>query len=237
MAEAEADAEDDWEAPPRAPSIPELHLDGFDGPMDLLLDLAERQRDRPRPDVGARSGRAVRDRDGAAGRAGDDRAPGRLAGSGDAAGAAALAVAVPRQPSSKPSPQSRMRLRTSSFCRSGFGCGRRRRGLRRGRSSDWTLFTRPLPPKQGRSETRMALLEACLVVLRGPNNRPEAAPVYRPLVVRLWRVEQAAGADPAAAGGGSEGRRACALPAGGGAGGGPAAAGAGSGGRDVRGMP
>ena len=37
----------------------------------------------------------------------------------------------------------------------------------------------------------MALMEACLVVLRGPNNRPEAAPVYRPLVVRLWRVEQA----------------------------------------------
>ncbi len=24
--------------------IPELHLHGFDGPMDLLLDLAERQR-------------------------------------------------------------------------------------------------------------------------------------------------------------------------------------------------
>ena len=45
MAEAEVvGAEDDWEAPPRALSIPELHLDGFDGPMDLLLDLAERQR-------------------------------------------------------------------------------------------------------------------------------------------------------------------------------------------------
>jgi segregation and condensation protein A len=27
-----------------APTIPVLHLDGFDGPMDLLLDLAERQR-------------------------------------------------------------------------------------------------------------------------------------------------------------------------------------------------
>ncbi len=30
--------------PPRIATIPELHLDGFDGPMDLLLDLAERQR-------------------------------------------------------------------------------------------------------------------------------------------------------------------------------------------------
>jgi segregation and condensation protein A len=34
----------DWGVPPRVPAIPVLHLDGFDGPMDLLLDLAERQR-------------------------------------------------------------------------------------------------------------------------------------------------------------------------------------------------
>jgi segregation and condensation protein A len=33
---------DDWEA--RLPVVPLLHLDGFDGPMDLLLDLAERQK-------------------------------------------------------------------------------------------------------------------------------------------------------------------------------------------------
>ena len=35
---------DNWDTPPRVPGIPELHLAGFDGPMDLLLDLAERQR-------------------------------------------------------------------------------------------------------------------------------------------------------------------------------------------------
>lgn len=35
---------DDWDTSPRVPAIPVLHLDGFDGPMDLLLDLAERQR-------------------------------------------------------------------------------------------------------------------------------------------------------------------------------------------------
>ena len=35
---------DDWDVPPRVPSAPVLHLDGFDGPIDLLLDLAERQR-------------------------------------------------------------------------------------------------------------------------------------------------------------------------------------------------
>ena len=35
---------DDWDTPLRVPSSPELHLEGFDGPLDLLLDLAERQR-------------------------------------------------------------------------------------------------------------------------------------------------------------------------------------------------
>ena len=35
---------DDWDVPPRVPSAPELHVDGFDGPLDMLLDLAERQR-------------------------------------------------------------------------------------------------------------------------------------------------------------------------------------------------
>ena len=40
---------DDWENPLRTPAAgvpttPVLHLDGFDGPLDLLLDLAERQR-------------------------------------------------------------------------------------------------------------------------------------------------------------------------------------------------
>jgi segregation and condensation protein A len=34
---------DDWESPPRLPAVPVLHLDGFDGPIDVLLDLAERQ--------------------------------------------------------------------------------------------------------------------------------------------------------------------------------------------------
>jgi len=35
---------DDWDSPPRLPTVPVLHLDGFDGPIDVLLDLAERQR-------------------------------------------------------------------------------------------------------------------------------------------------------------------------------------------------
>ena len=52
------------------------------------------------------------------------------------------------------------------------------------------VFVRPLREKEDRTETTMALMEACLAVLHGPN-RPEAAPVYRWVLARLWRVEQA----------------------------------------------
>ena len=38
------ESDEEWERPARAPGIPELHLAGYDGPLDLLLDLAERQR-------------------------------------------------------------------------------------------------------------------------------------------------------------------------------------------------
>ncbi|MBL7241319.1 ScpA family protein [Komagataeibacter rhaeticus] len=41
------DEEEDWGDPPRRrprPAVPEFHVEGFDGPLDLLLDLAERQR-------------------------------------------------------------------------------------------------------------------------------------------------------------------------------------------------
>ena len=51
---------DDWETPPRVPSAPVLHLEGFDGPLDLLLDLAERQRLDLGADFGGGPGRPVR---------------------------------------------------------------------------------------------------------------------------------------------------------------------------------
>ncbi|AQU87083.1 hypothetical protein B0W47_05880 [Komagataeibacter nataicola] len=41
------DEEEAWGDPPRRrprPAVPEFHVEGFDGPLDLLLDLAERQR-------------------------------------------------------------------------------------------------------------------------------------------------------------------------------------------------
>ncbi|WP_039733389.1 aromatic-ring-hydroxylating dioxygenase, partial [Komagataeibacter intermedius] len=41
------DEDEAWGDPPRRlprPVVPEFHVEGFDGPLDLLLDLAERQR-------------------------------------------------------------------------------------------------------------------------------------------------------------------------------------------------
>ncbi|MGY6771102.1 ScpA family protein [Komagataeibacter xylinus] len=41
------DKDEDWGDQPRRlprPAVPEFHVEGFDGPLDLLLDLAERQR-------------------------------------------------------------------------------------------------------------------------------------------------------------------------------------------------
>jgi segregation and condensation protein A len=41
------DPDEAWEDPPRRPAraaVPEFHVAGFDGPLDLLLDLADRQR-------------------------------------------------------------------------------------------------------------------------------------------------------------------------------------------------
>ena len=35
---------DDGDSPPRTRGMPQLHLAGYDGPLDVLLDLAERQR-------------------------------------------------------------------------------------------------------------------------------------------------------------------------------------------------
>ena len=76
--------------------MPVLHLDGFDGPMDLLLDLAERQR----IDLGRISMLALVEQFVAAWMASQccRRAPRRLAGARDPPRAAAFAAAVPGHP-------------------------------------------------------------------------------------------------------------------------------------------
>ena len=53
------------------------------------------------------------------------------------------------------------------------------------------VFTRP-PGRNPRVTSYMALMEACLAVLRGRDGQPGVeAPVYRPAPVMLFRVEEA----------------------------------------------
>ena len=190
MAEAEAEAEDAWETPPRAPSIPELHLEGFDGPMDLLLDLAERQR----IDLGRMSVRDLVEQ--------FVTAMARLAGQvtierqADWLVLATRLVLLRSRLLFPVSPQEAVTAEQDAAAEEQLLSER----LRMRAAAAWLearpqlgqeVFSRPSLGKRGRTGSTMELMEACLVVLRGPNARPEAAPVYRPSVIRLWRVEQA----------------------------------------------
>ena len=183
------DVKDDWDTP-RIATIPELHLDGFDGPMDLLLDLAERQRfDLGRISVLDLVEQFVAAMDRLAGRVTPERQMGWLvlatqlvllrsqlmlpASSAEAQDAEQDAVREERRL------EERLRMRAAvAWLEAQPQLGR-------------DTLARAPSRKPGRTETTMALMEACLVVLRGPSRRPEAAPVYRPVLVRLWRVEQA----------------------------------------------
>ena len=181
---------DDWDTPPLVPDIPELHLTGFDGPMDLLLDLAERQR----IDLGRISilqlaeqfvaALARLERHVALERRADWLViatrllllRSRLlfpAGPEDEAEAAQEAGREAR------------RLDQVMFVRAAAAWLDRQPQIGR------DVFTRP----QGRNPrvtSYMALMEACLTVLRGRDGQPgEEEPVYRPAPVILFRVDEA----------------------------------------------
>ena len=190
VAEAEAVAEDAWEAPPRAPSIPELHLEGFDGPMDLLLDLAERQR----IDLGRMSVRDLVEQ--------FVTVMARLAGQvtierqADWLVLATRLVLLRSRLLFPASPREAVAAEQDAAAEEQLLSER----LRMRAAAAWLearpqlgqdVFARGQPGPEARTGSTMALMEACLVVLRGPNSRPEAAPVYRPVLARMWRVDQA----------------------------------------------
>ena len=173
---------DDWDTPPRVPSAPVLHLDGFDGPIDLLLDLAERQRlDLGRHLEPGRSCGPVRRRLRAARRACADRAPRRLAtGDGDTAGAILLRSrhVRPRWRRAEEAARDAAReIRAPAdalrFVRAAASWLQARPQLGR------DVFARAPPGPDPQVASYMALLEACLTVLRGRDEVPAATPVYR----------------------------------------------------------
>ena len=184
-------AEDDWDVPPRVPSIPVLHLDGFDGPMDLLLDLAERQR----IDLGRMSVQALVEQFVAA----MERVVGRvpLEQRADWLVLATRLVLLHSRLLFPASPEEEVsaerdaaaelrRLDTLAFVRAAASWLQRRPLL------GIDVFMRPPRDASKREAGYVALMEACLVVLEGRAGRSGVAePVYRPAIPDLWRVPDA----------------------------------------------
>ena len=166
-------------------------MTGFDGPTNLLLDLAERQRfDLGRISVLDLVEQFVVAMDGLAGRVTPERQAEWLV----------LATRLVLLRSRLMLPASPAEAQDAGQ-EAGREEQRLEERLRMRAAAAWLearpqlgrdVFARSPSRKAGRTETTMALMEACLVVLREPGaSRPEAAPVYRPVLARLWRIEQA----------------------------------------------
>jgi segregation and condensation protein A len=184
---------DDWDQLERIkpPAIPELHLDGFDGPMDLLLDLAERQL----VDLGKMSILDLALQFAAA----LEQLAGRVSieRRADWVVLATRLVLLRTRLLFPASPEA-----AAEAAREADIELRRINELQRMRAaSAWLqarpqlgvdVFARPAP-EETRDVGYVALMEACLVVLRGrPGTEAfEPAPVYHVVVPDLWRIADA----------------------------------------------
>ena len=177
---------DDWDQPPRAPSIPVLHLDGFDGPMDLLLDLAERQRiDLGRISILGLVEQFV---------AGMDRltAPVPVERRADWVVVATRLVLLRSKllfPASPDAIAEAERAAASEIARlDSLRFVRAAAAWLQGRPQlGHDVFARPRGPDL-RVASYMALMEACLTVLRGREGEADVAALYRPPIPDLFRV-------------------------------------------------
>jgi segregation and condensation protein A len=182
---------DDWETPLNAPAVPLLHLDGFDGPMDWLLDLAERQRiDLCRLSIFALIQQFVAELEGRLRAASIEQR-------------ADWVVVVARLL------QLRSRLLLPADPAAAAAAERAAAGVLAGleamrfiRAAAAWLDARPQPGRDvfarphGRNPritSYMALMEACLTVIQGRAGRAEAEEdaVYRVAARNLWRVSDA----------------------------------------------
>ena len=189
---ADGDAlRDDWETPPRVPGAPELHLDGFDGPLDLLLDLAERERiDLSRISIGALIDQLVDalaryERRVAIERRADWLV---LATRLLVLRARLLFASTPEavQEAEQEAVHALARLRDLQVAKAASAWLEARPQLGR------DVFGRPRHERDPRVASYMRLMEACLAALR--DRAGEAAqdePVYRPPVPDLFRVPAA----------------------------------------------
>ena len=180
---------DDWTVPPRVPTAPALHLDGFDGPIDLLLDLAEHQRiDLGRVSIVHLAEQFV-------------AALARLASHVPIERRADWVVMASRLvllrsrllfPASPEAAAAAARDAAAELRRLGEAAFLRAAGAwlqaRPQRGIDVFARPQPVPPREG---GYVALMEACLALLRGREARAETAPVYRPVAPVVWRVPDA----------------------------------------------
>ncbi len=184
---------DDWDQPEqrRPADIPTLHLDGFDGPMDLLLDLAERQR----IDLGQMSIMALAEQFAAALEALGGRVP--IERRADWVVLATRLVLLrtrllfPANPEAAADAEREaraeiQRIEEMQVMRAAVAWLHTRPQLGQ------DLFTRPLPDET-REVGYVALMEACLVLLRGKPATEAFAPppVYRQVIPDLWRISDA----------------------------------------------
>ena len=178
---------DDWDTPLQAPQTPLLHLDGFDGPMELLLDLAERQRiDLGRLSILELTSQFV------------DELDGRLRGIKLERRAEWLVLASRllllrtrlMTPAGPAEAAAAWQEAASALAQVEAGAVARA-------AASWLeaqpqlgrdVFTRPRAGRDPRVASYMALMEACLVLLRGRDGQPTDAPVYQPPRTALWRV-------------------------------------------------
>ncbi len=181
---------DDWETPPRLPpTTPDLHLDGFDGPLDLLLDLVERERiDLARLSIGDLVDQFVAAMARFEGQVPIERRAdwlvlasrllvlrSRLFFAATPEIEEAVEAALERE---------RSRLQHLQFIRSAASW----MGARPQIGQD--VFGRGRQGRDPRIASYMRLLEACLTVLRRPDDDPSIeAATYRPAVSKLFQVD------------------------------------------------
>ncbi len=184
---------DDWDTPPRVPAIPQMHLDGFDGPLDLLLDLAERER----IDLGRISVGAMVDQFVAAMVRYESHVP--LDRRADWLNVAARLVQLWSRLFLPPSPGAEKaalseaerelsRLQDLQFVRAASAWLGARPQLGRG------VFARPQRERDPRVASYMRLMEACLTVLEMEEAREQPSAieqVYMPVVPALFRIPDA----------------------------------------------
>jgi segregation and condensation protein A len=181
---------DDWDTPPRVLTAPVLHLEGFDGPLDLLLDLAERQR----LDLGRISLVALVDQFVAASAQLATHVP--VERRADWLVMATRLVLLRSRLLFPATPEAAVeaereaerevtRLDELRFIRTAASWLQARPQL------GHDVFARAPAGPDPHVASYMALMEACLTVLRGRDELPAEEAVYRPTIPDLFRIPEA----------------------------------------------